>query len=41
MRFIKGEDEENCFKIPYEIDKKEKVHFSVSFNSEPEEVEII
>lgn len=38
IMFIKNGAVESGFSMGYEIDKKEKLYFSVSFNSEPEEV---
>ena len=36
VKFVKNGDVDHGFSMGYTIDKKEKVHFSVSFNSEPE-----
>lgn len=38
IMFIKNGAVESGYSMSYELDKKEKLHFSVSFNSEPEEV---
>ena len=36
VKFVKNGDVDNGFSMGYTIDKKEKIYFSVSFNSEPE-----
>ena len=36
IKFSKNEDPNPGYEMSYEIDKKDKMYFSVSFNSEPE-----